>query len=243
MKPTPLCTRVARLSIGVLLFLSPIGCFPVDKPIYVKPVPQGVIGSTTKPVAELQEVIEVSRESRHLSNITQLTSGFDKAGEGYFSKDMKWVVFQATPKGETQYQMYVAALAMPVDGKPALSTPVRISPAHSRTAPHRSTPRVRDTPTPLLPTSPFSDLLSHLLRSESSLLHRLIPGQFAPKDDKHPDFVSLCCPVEIVPIDMLPKYCPILVVVYEVHFPLPICAKILKKVHRMIRLISLFAFD
>src|SRR4051794_33768199 len=55
-----------------------------------------------------EPAIPDAREARYLTNVTQLTSGFEKAGEGYFSKDMKWIIFQATPKGETQYQMYVA---------------------------------------------------------------------------------------------------------------------------------------
>jgi Tol biopolymer transport system component len=45
-----------------------------------------------------------------LSDVTQLTSGFDRAGEAYFSPRMDWIVFQATPKGESNYQMYVAPL-------------------------------------------------------------------------------------------------------------------------------------
>jgi TolB protein len=72
------------------------------------------------------------REAAVLTSVTQLTRGFDRAGEGYFSADMKWVVFQATPKGEKEYQMYVARLHA-FDGiKPFLSQPVRVSPPNSR---------------------------------------------------------------------------------------------------------------
>ena len=35
---------------------------------------------------------------------------FDRAGEAYFSADMTWIIFQATPKGQTDYAMYVARL-------------------------------------------------------------------------------------------------------------------------------------
>src|SRR4051812_31528042 len=45
-----------------------------------------------------------------LSDVTQLTWGFDRAGEAYFSPRMDWIVFQATPPGESNYQMYVAPL-------------------------------------------------------------------------------------------------------------------------------------
>src|SRR3954466_8031415 len=49
-------------------------------------------------------------ESEALTDIIQLTDGFDRAGEAYFSRDMQWIIFQAFPKGEDQYQMYVAPL-------------------------------------------------------------------------------------------------------------------------------------
>jgi TolB protein len=61
-----------------------------------------------------------------------LTSGFDRAGEGYFSADMKWVVFQATPKGEKEYQMYVAPLDVGDGSAPKLDSTTRISPPNSR---------------------------------------------------------------------------------------------------------------
>jgi len=35
-----------------------------------------------------------------LTDVTQLTQGFDRAGEAYFSTDMSWIIFQGTPKGE-----------------------------------------------------------------------------------------------------------------------------------------------
>ena len=47
-------------------------------------------------------------ERQILTDVVQLTRGFDKAGEGYFSRDMNWVIFQASPPGEKNYQMYVA---------------------------------------------------------------------------------------------------------------------------------------
>ena len=47
---------------------------------------------------------------RALSGIVQLTGGFDRAGEAYFSADTNWIVFQAAPKGQQHYDMYVARL-------------------------------------------------------------------------------------------------------------------------------------
>src|SRR5690349_18632149 len=40
-----------------------------------------------------------------LSDIIQLTGGFSRAGEAYFSADGRWIIFQATPPGEEHYQM------------------------------------------------------------------------------------------------------------------------------------------
>jgi TolB protein len=53
-------------------------------------------------------------EADVLSQIIQVTDGFDRAGEAYFSPNMRWIVFQATPKGESSYQMYVAPLKFSV---------------------------------------------------------------------------------------------------------------------------------
>jgi TolB protein len=49
-----------------------------------------------------------------LSNIEQLTTpamGFEKAGEAYFSPDMRQIIFQAAPTGREHYQMYVMSLS------------------------------------------------------------------------------------------------------------------------------------
>ncbi|HEV2972315.1 MAG TPA: biopolymer transporter Tol [Pirellulales bacterium] len=56
-----------------------------------------------------------SIESRYLSNIRQVTSGFIKAGEGYFSPDGHTIIFQAVPQEYPFYQIYTQSLA---GGKP-----------------------------------------------------------------------------------------------------------------------------
>lgn len=58
---------------------------------------------------EAEEIFDPFLEQEHLQNIRQLTfswMGFEKAGEAYFSPDARSIVFQAVPKGETQYQIY-----------------------------------------------------------------------------------------------------------------------------------------
>ncbi|CAN5249723.1 hypothetical protein BH11PLA2_BH11PLA2_37560 [soil metagenome] len=66
-------------------------------------------------------------EGKHLSNIKQVTDGFVRAGEGYFSTDGKRIIFQAEEKGTGNpfYQIFVQDLAT---GKPT-----RISPGKGRT--------------------------------------------------------------------------------------------------------------
>jgi Tol biopolymer transport system component len=56
-------------------------------------------------------------EDKHLSNVRQVTSGFVKAGEGYFSPDGKTIIYQAVPQGYPFYQIYKQSLA---GGEPQL---------------------------------------------------------------------------------------------------------------------------
>lgn len=66
-----------------------------------------------------QEVAEL--ESKHLTNIRQVTFGFFRAGEGYFSPDGERIIFQATANpdqgvlsdwriGRNDYQIYTSEL-------------------------------------------------------------------------------------------------------------------------------------
>ena len=54
-----------------------------------------------------------AQESKYLTNVRQVTSGFVRAGEGYFSPDGKQVIFQAEEKGTGNpfYQIFVQELA------------------------------------------------------------------------------------------------------------------------------------
>jgi len=49
-------------------------------------------------------------ESKYLSNFRQVTFGLPRAGEGYFSPDSQWIVYQAYPIGYPFYQIYVQKL-------------------------------------------------------------------------------------------------------------------------------------
>jgi Tol biopolymer transport system component len=54
---------------------------------------------------------QASIESQCLSNLRQVTSGFQKAGEGYFSPDQQSIIYQAIPPGFPFYQIYTQKLA------------------------------------------------------------------------------------------------------------------------------------
>lgn len=66
-----------------------------------------------------------SLEAAHLANLRQVTFGLPRAGEGYFSPDGEWIVYQAYPVGYPFYQIYVQRLDERV--------PRRISPGRGRT--------------------------------------------------------------------------------------------------------------
>src|SRR6476660_2439138 len=52
-----------------------------------------------------------SIEPKYFSNLRQVTSGFVKAGEGYFSPDGRTIIYQAVPQGYPFYQIYTQPLA------------------------------------------------------------------------------------------------------------------------------------
>jgi Tol biopolymer transport system component len=69
-----------------------------------------------------QSAEDAALEGRYLKNIRQVTTGFPRAGEGYFSPDGKSIVFQAYPPvnptvfftpapNQESYQIYAAELA------------------------------------------------------------------------------------------------------------------------------------
>lgn len=57
-----------------------------------------------------EPVAVTPHESAYLSNVRQVTFGLPRAGEGYFSQDGEWIVYQAYPVGYPFYQIYVQKL-------------------------------------------------------------------------------------------------------------------------------------
>jgi len=96
--------------------------------------PPAATAPITEPLAATEPATPpgTSSEADTLSDVVQLTQGFDRAGEAYFSPDMKWIIFQASPKGEKHYQMYVAPLTWEGDRLVGSGQPIRISPINSR---------------------------------------------------------------------------------------------------------------
>ena len=71
---------------------------------------------------------DVGGREMALADVVQLTRDFDRAGEAYFSPNADWIIFQATPKGETHYAMFVAKLRKEGDRIVGAEDPRRISP-------------------------------------------------------------------------------------------------------------------
>jgi len=76
-----------------------------------------VLGFATNLVAEDPAQPDESIEARFLTNIRQVTKGFEKAGEGYFSPDGESIIYQAIRAEYPFYQIYTQLL---VDGEPKL---------------------------------------------------------------------------------------------------------------------------
>ena len=72
-----------------------------------------------------QAMAEESVEPEYLSNVRQVTSGFAKAGEGYFSPDAKTIIYQAVEPRYPFYQIFT----QPVAG----GTPRMVSTGRGRT--------------------------------------------------------------------------------------------------------------
>ncbi len=64
-------------------------------------------GQEAPPRDEFTPAHAAALEAKHLRNIKQLTRGFARAGEGYFSPDGKLVIYQAEPRGQGEYQMFI----------------------------------------------------------------------------------------------------------------------------------------
>jgi len=69
-------------------------------------------------------------ESRYFSPPVRVTEGLTKAGEGYFSPDMRSICYQGVPDGYPFYQIYV----QPFDAaSPRAAHPLRVSTGRGRT--------------------------------------------------------------------------------------------------------------
>jgi Tol biopolymer transport system component len=75
-------------------------------------------------------------EAESLSHVTQLTEGFERAGEASFSHDQRWIVFRGMKAPATTLQLYVAKLnwlELPLAGPSiTIERPIPITPPGTR---------------------------------------------------------------------------------------------------------------
>jgi Tol biopolymer transport system component len=110
----------ARTCLAAALLLTPLACAETDRESQPAPAPPAATSAAPE-----------EREST-ISDVVQLTKDFSRAGEAYFSPDGNWIIFQATPPGETHYAMYVAKLEREGDRIARIETPDRITPPKTR---------------------------------------------------------------------------------------------------------------
>ncbi|MCO6457816.1 MAG: PD40 domain-containing protein [Pirellulaceae bacterium] len=84
-----------------------------------------VLGVPRATAQETPPSAKPSVEGRYLNNVRQVTTGFEKAGEGYFAPDGRTIVYQAIRREYPFYQIYT----QPLDG----DRPKLISPGRGRT--------------------------------------------------------------------------------------------------------------
>ncbi len=68
-----------------------------------------VLAQAPAPALSVEEADKA--EAKHLKAIRQVTTGFARAGEGYFRPDGKAVIFQASEKAGEEYQIYTLELS------------------------------------------------------------------------------------------------------------------------------------
>lgn len=90
-----------------------------------------VIAAWLVGTASAQTTQPAERETP-LTDIIQLTTGFARAGEAYFSPDMTHVIFQASPERDAHYQMFLAKVTRDGDRIVGVGEPMRISEENSR---------------------------------------------------------------------------------------------------------------
>jgi Tol biopolymer transport system component len=71
-------------------------------------------------------------EVASLSSVIQLTTGFDRAGEAYFSPDFRWIIFRAVARGQRNHELYLAKIIWNQNDIAGIEKPIRITPIDSR---------------------------------------------------------------------------------------------------------------
>lgn len=105
-------------------------------------------------------VTDAVKEAATLSNLHQVTFGLPRAGEGYFSRDGQWIVYQAYPIGYPFYQIYTQKL----DEK----TPRLVSTGRGRTTCAYFTPDGKQIMFASSHTDPHIDVTEKAARDEAA---------------------------------------------------------------------------
>lgn len=71
-------------------------------------------------------------EAETLSHITQLTDGFDRAGDAVFSSDQRWIVFLGLKQPSPSNQVYVAKINWNDKALAGIDRPICVTPSPSR---------------------------------------------------------------------------------------------------------------
>lgn len=179
--------HAARLALGgvaMLIVVAGLGAFadrgfaqpPVAKPGETKPGGAATTtgtatggtqtGRPTNPVEKgtgtptAAPVLLSTGEAKHLANVTQVTHGLPRAGEGYFSPDGTHIVYQAYPIGYPFYQIYVQKLGE--------KTPRLISTGRGRTTCSYFTPDGKSILFASSHTDPHVDVTERTAREEAA---------------------------------------------------------------------------
>lgn len=119
--------HIPRLSIPLLLLL--VAAAPADPATLLK---NAATQPTTQEWPGEYNDTPTTGEADSLAEVVQLTTGSARAGECYFSPDMRWIIFQSAAKKEDQYQMFVAKLKRDGDRIMGAEKPTQISREPSR---------------------------------------------------------------------------------------------------------------
>ncbi len=95
---------------GAFLLKKFLGAFVL---LLVTTIANDCVTKAAEVIAGVDTALKGNVEPKLLTNVRQVTSGFVKAGEGYFSPDGNQIIYQAQPQDYPFYQIYTQSLNPP----------------------------------------------------------------------------------------------------------------------------------